>query len=424
MAYDNRPVINLGYEDEFIMEKHRTLVNFTTNKIGGKPDWHNNETIPSAPQCRLCGLYQLLVLQLYVPLDVSKYHRTLYIFSCINPNCWNQNESWTCLRVQSLEEECTPQNVKTTTVPVPSSATSWLTDADDWGDNWNDNASEQNGNDLMDDSNKFHLLTKSVSFDDDLNDEFGNLQVEDPNANSPASIESPVGGGAVGRLDSPYASAEIEGEESEVVCIDTPTQPQCNLVSLLHEVMPLPMPLVESKAEGALTFVEIFISVDEEDQSVESSQHVRELFLEYQHAHPDSSVNPQAESDSSKDTDTSAEKYEKGIPLHGDEMFHNFLCRIQRNPGHILRYARDNNAALLLYPMGGCVGRCKHCGDEMIFELQVLPTIIPKLKLNMKSDHTFQIEFGTILIFTCVRSCWSSTDSYREEHVIVQAERL
>lgn len=76
--------------------------------------------------------------------------------------------------------------------------------------------------------------------------------------------------------------------------------------------------------------------------------------------------------------------------------------------------------------MGGCVGRCRHCGEEMTFELQILPTIIPKLRLQPRSDLklNFQIEFGTVLVFTCIRSCWSPTDSYREEHVIVQAERL
>jgi hypothetical protein len=37
MACDNRTKVYLGYEDEYVTEKNRTLVNFTTNKIGGKP---------------------------------------------------------------------------------------------------------------------------------------------------------------------------------------------------------------------------------------------------------------------------------------------------------------------------------------------------------------------------------------------------
>lgn len=60
----------------------------------------------------------------------------------------------------------------------------------------------------------------------------------------------------------------------------------------------------------------------------------------------------------------------------------------------------------------------------MTFELQVLPTLIPKLTLQPQNEEKFQIEFGTVMIFTCLKSCWSSTDSYREEHIIVQAEKL
>lgn len=36
MARKN-PIILLGYDDELITDKHRGQINFTTNKIGGKP---------------------------------------------------------------------------------------------------------------------------------------------------------------------------------------------------------------------------------------------------------------------------------------------------------------------------------------------------------------------------------------------------
>ncbi|KAK2584828.1 hypothetical protein KPH14_007140 [Odynerus spinipes] len=392
--------VYLGYEDDYVMDKHRNLVNFTTNKIGGVPDWHGKNT-PSSPQCRLCGLYQLLALQLYAPLENSKYHRTLYIFACINPNCWNHNESWTCLRVQSVDNES----------------------ADDWGDNLNDNSCERNGNNVLSNAHVDFDHSMQSAIEKDFVDDFAVLQVDDPNANSPASIESPIGGGAMGKVDSPQASAEIEGEESEVVCIDTPTQPQCDLVSLLHEVTPFPIQ-IESSTEEKYFFTEIFISVDEEASNIDVSQHVRELLLEYQHTNPDSTSTFNPESSDSKCTGTDVEKYEKGIPLHGDKMFHDFVTRIQDNPGQLLRYCRDNCAPLLLYPMSNCIGRCRHCGSEMTFELQVLPTLIPKLILQPRNEENFQIEFGTVLIFTCLKSCWSLTDSCREEHVVIQAERL
>lgn len=33
----NRCVVLLGFEDEPVTDKHRSIIDFTTNKIGGKP---------------------------------------------------------------------------------------------------------------------------------------------------------------------------------------------------------------------------------------------------------------------------------------------------------------------------------------------------------------------------------------------------
>lgn len=37
MAFDKRTKIYLGFEDEYVTDKNRSLVNFMTDKIGGKP---------------------------------------------------------------------------------------------------------------------------------------------------------------------------------------------------------------------------------------------------------------------------------------------------------------------------------------------------------------------------------------------------
>lgn len=50
----------------------------------------------------------------------------------------------------------------------------------------------------------------------------------------------------MGRLHSPSASAEIEGNEGEVISIDTPTIPQHDLTALLQEVTPLPQDLCQN----------------------------------------------------------------------------------------------------------------------------------------------------------------------------------
>lgn len=37
MACDNWTKVYLGYEDEYVTDKHRPSINFMTNKIGGFP---------------------------------------------------------------------------------------------------------------------------------------------------------------------------------------------------------------------------------------------------------------------------------------------------------------------------------------------------------------------------------------------------
>lgn len=106
----------------------------------------------------------------------------MYVFACTNPNCWNENESWTCLRVQSLEHKTMTTNTCTIDNCGGSSTTSWLSDADDWGrDTANDNSSERNGNNIM---SKEGTETSDSRIDErELECEVSNLCLDDPNAN-------------------------------------------------------------------------------------------------------------------------------------------------------------------------------------------------------------------------------------------------
>lgn len=67
--------------------------------------------------------------------------------------------------------------------------------------------------------------------------------------------------------------------------------------------------------------------------------------------------------------------------------------------------------------------KCKYCQSDLVFELQVLPTLIPKLRLQGVENTGSRIEFGNVLIFSCSRSCWSQDGMLREEIVIVQNEK-
>jgi hypothetical protein len=55
-----------------------------------------------------------------------------------------------------------------------------------------------------------------------------------------------------------------------------------------------------------------------------------------------------------------------------------------------------------------------------VFELQVLPTLISRLQLA--GSGTGHIEFGSVFVLSCLRSCWSPEDITRTEYVLVQRE--
>ncbi|XP_063911755.1 programmed cell death protein 2-like [Zophobas morio] len=417
----NDQKVSLGFEDELITEKYKNQINFTTNKIGGKPDLPSNIKL-DAPICPLCQLPRPLVVQIYAPLENSAFHRTLYLFGCINPNCWNQSESWICVRVQSQEKII--EHEEATAVASKASVTDWCADADDWDDN-NANMNEENGNLINNIERVSDEDDESCSLEESIRTGLGNLTVDDRNANNGAF------GGAVGRLHSPSATAEIEGDEGEVVTIDSPIMPQHDIVALLQEAAPLPQDLCQSihsdpRKSSLLQFVPSFMTVWEETSgaSTISDRHVKELLQEYQQKTEDdlNLLSPDNDGASAQITDNTYEKYEKSHPAHGDKMFHHFLSKVQMNPSQILRYHRDNNSPLLLYPLQGFQNMCSYCQGEVVFEFQILPTIIPKLRLIGDANNSSRLEFGTVLVFTCRQSCWSTDTNLKYETVVVQTE--
>ncbi|XP_044756060.1 programmed cell death protein 2-like [Coccinella septempunctata] len=411
MAQSNIQVM-LGFEDEMVTDKNKHLVNFKTNKIGGKPDIPNNIKW-EIPKCSFCQLPKPLVVQIYAPLENSRFHRTLYVFACINPNCWNRSESWTCFRVQT--QETSPEE-STQFVPKINSL-NWCNDADDWGDDNNANANEENGN-IINAERISDEDDESYSFDDSVRSVFENLTVDDRNANVGAQ------GGAVGRQNSPGASAEIEGDEGEIITIDSPVMPQKDIRALLHETSPLPSEICSGSSNirrcPSLYFSSFFMSVwEESNNSLKSNDvHVKELWQEYQQKEDINAMNIEPNDGGGG----GHENYEKSVPAHGDKIVHYFLSRLQKNPGQILRYSREAEKPLLLHPQQETVLKCQYCQEDRIFEFQVLSTIIPKLRLTADHKPCSRLDFGTALIYTCRNSCWASDNEARLETVIVQKE--
>lgn len=75
-----------------------------------------------------------------------------------------------------------------------------------------------------------------------------------------------------------------------------------------------------------------------------------------------------------------------------------------------------------MYPLQDVPRKCSYCQGEMVFEFQILSTLIPKLRLATDGKDGTRLEFGTVLIYTCRQSCWSSDSLVQQESVVVQAE--
>lgn len=93
----------------------------------------------------------------------------------------------------------------------------------------------------------------------------------------------------------------------------------------------------------------------------------------------------------------------------------NFLCRYCRNYGKPLFLYEENEP-----------NQCSNCQSKLLFELQILPSLITYLKLMSGGDYhgNGHLEFGTALIYTCENNCWTEGDTYKYEHIIVQEERM
>lgn len=69
---------------------------------------------------------------------------------------------------------------------------------------------------------------------------------------------------------------------------------------------------------------------------------------------------------------------------------------------------------------------CRSCGAPCVFELQLMPPLIYILQKNYHSNTECGdcgVEFGTILVYSCSRSCWEQGEGgFQQEIIIVQTD--
>eukprot|EP01112_Ceratiomyxa_fruticulosa_P001498 TRINITY_DN1166_c1_g1_i1.p1 TRINITY_DN1166_c1_g1~~TRINITY_DN1166_c1_g1_i1.p1 ORF type:complete len:369 (+),score=88.40 TRINITY_DN1166_c1_g1_i1:176-1282(+) len=95
--YSEDDVIRLGFVEDIAGE----LETFP-NKVGGKPVWLNPENPPAPLFCSRCNKPLAFLLQIYAPLDRldHAYHRSFYLFCCLDGSCGTYN----VVRIQLPQE--------------------------------------------------------------------------------------------------------------------------------------------------------------------------------------------------------------------------------------------------------------------------------------------------------------------------------
>lgn len=119
------------------------------------------------------------------------------------------------------------------------------------------------------------------------------------------------------------------------------------------------------------------------------------------------------------------ERYEKTRARHGDAVFSRFMKKISLCPQQIMRYCRGGEPLFVSEPpasMAQVVSACGSCGGSRTFELQLMPALVSLLQ-RKDSRAEAELEFGTVLVYTCTSSCWTAgSGSAVEEFCFVQTD--
>uniref|UniRef100_A0A8D2DPN6 Programmed cell death 2 like n=1 Tax=Sciurus vulgaris TaxID=55149 RepID=A0A8D2DPN6_SCIVU len=170
---------------------------------------------------------------------------------------------------------------------------------------------------------------------------------------------------------------------------------------------------------GVPQFLPYYICVVDEDdyRDFVSLEHAHSLLKDYQQREGIGTEELLSQSFSSD-----GEKYEKTKIKSGDQIFYKFMKRIAPCQEQILRYSWSGEPLFLTCPAPEVtrVPACSHCGGQRIFEFQLMPALLSMLQ---SANLDLSVEFGTILVYTCEKSCWPQNhQTPMEEFCIIQED--
>jgi pre-rRNA-processing protein TSR4 len=380
--------------------------------VGGLPSWLDPDHTPPATlaKCKVCNGYLSLLLQLNADLQQHFPHdvRRLHVLCCRKKTCSKKIGSVRAFReVKKAADESIREKKKESHVKeAPTSQTN------------------NNRSGLLDIGNALFGGTSAGANDAVTANPFAlpNSGAQSPSPANPfASLGSPSSLAAIPPqrpVDEPQPQPPIQSFADKLKIGSDPKKDEANREQQTTETWP-------EQSLFPPPFAQFYLDAYPEELEKEQPEPLPAGSSKTEYDVEDSG------NASALDKDT----FESSL----DKTFQKFSDRIAQNPEQVLRYefrgepllysGTDGVASRFVVPHGKSgavrgIPRCESCGARRAFELQLVPGLIYELE---KEDDSLELddgmEWGTVLVGTCVNNCGQPGDiSFREEWVGVQWE--
>lgn len=100
-----------------------------------------------------------------------------------------------------------------------------------------------------------------------------------------------------------------------------------------------------------------------------------------------------------------------------DKNFKRFQKVVKCAPDQVIRYQRSSTPLWISEEnKAESIPNCEHCSSPRVFEFQIMPQLLSKLKLD-KGLNEQSIDWGILAVYTCEKSCRSDNKSYTQEFI-------
>ncbi|KIX07621.1 uncharacterized protein Z518_02274 [Rhinocladiella mackenziei CBS 650.93] len=361
--------------------------------LGGHPTWLDSNHPPPATfaKCKVCNGYMSLLVQLNADLRQYFPHdeRRLHVLCCRKKACSKKIGSIRAFRetrkAEGREKKEIPPKEKESNKPLQDLGSALFGGTRPQLSTSNENPFSMSGTSTRSSVKPFSPLTSRST-----------LAAKPP--------QRPV--------DGPEPPTETFADKLKIVSDQSPEQLKKEPTEPWPENSAFPSPYASFYLDA---YPEDLYPAPPEPPTAESSQTQYDI---------DDSGNSRADKDN----------FESSL----DKTFQKFSDRIGQNPEQVLRYefkgepllysGTDSVASRFVVPHGKSgavrgIPKCESCAAQRVFELQLVPGLIYELEKDEVLDLEDGMEWGTVILGTCVNNCGDPGKiSFREEWVGVQWE--